>query len=386
MSTHTTIEPTWPVPSGRPTRHCPGRKPTGTIAAINGERAVDESFGALLRRHRLAASLTQEALAERAAVSATAIAALERGRRRAPRLSTLRLIARALDLSAGDLAELSRAASAEVDAGVSPPDNRSETSEQPSPDDPVPPPTRSGGEGGLPLPKVIVRRWRTGFVGRGKELAELDRAWEDRRPARPRGRGRRHRQDPTRHRVRRTPCSRWRHRRLGPMQRGGPGRLPALRRGRPTTRGHRGSAPDWPRPSAHAGELTRLVPEIATSLGPLPSPTRAESGTEQRLLFEAVSSLLAGFAPMLVVLDDLHWADEATIATAAIPRPRPGAERRRHRRHGPRRSTSTPTSPARLAELGRQADTARVRLGAFDDEVLDRSSSTSWAPRWRASW
>ena len=158
-----------------------GAKADGTIAAINGERAVDESFGALLRRHRLAASLTQEALAERAAVSATAIAALERGRRRAPRLSTLRLIARALDLSAGDLAELSRAASAEVDAGVSPPDNRSETSEQPSPDDPVPPPTRSGGEGGLPLPKVIVRRWRTGFVGRGKELAELDRAWEDRR-------------------------------------------------------------------------------------------------------------------------------------------------------------------------------------------------------------
>jgi len=38
------------------------------------------AFGALLRRHRLAASLTQEALAERAAVSATAIAALERGR------------------------------------------------------------------------------------------------------------------------------------------------------------------------------------------------------------------------------------------------------------------------------------------------------------------
>ncbi len=65
---------------------------------------MSEGFGALLRRHRLAASLTQEALAERAAVSATAIAALERGRRRAPRLSTLRQIARALDLGPEDLA------------------------------------------------------------------------------------------------------------------------------------------------------------------------------------------------------------------------------------------------------------------------------------------
>ena len=63
---------------------------------------MSESFGSMLRRHRLSHGLTQEALAERALLSATAIAALERGRNRAPRLSTLRQMARALDLTGAE--------------------------------------------------------------------------------------------------------------------------------------------------------------------------------------------------------------------------------------------------------------------------------------------
>ena len=47
--------------------------------------AEPETFGLLLRRYRLAASLSQEALGERACLSANAIAALERGRRAGPR-------------------------------------------------------------------------------------------------------------------------------------------------------------------------------------------------------------------------------------------------------------------------------------------------------------
>jgi transcriptional regulator with XRE-family HTH domain len=41
------------------------------------------SFGALLKRHRVAAGLSQESLAERARLSARAISAYERGLRRA---------------------------------------------------------------------------------------------------------------------------------------------------------------------------------------------------------------------------------------------------------------------------------------------------------------
>ncbi len=67
-------------------------------------------FGGLLRRHRREAGLSQEKLAELAGLSVDAIAALERGRRRAPRAHTLRLLADALRLGAADRAQLTAAA------------------------------------------------------------------------------------------------------------------------------------------------------------------------------------------------------------------------------------------------------------------------------------
>ncbi|MDP9441762.1 MAG: helix-turn-helix domain-containing protein, partial [Actinomycetota bacterium] len=61
-----------------------------------------EPFGALLKRHRLAAGLTQEALAERAGLSPKAVSDLERDPTRTPRLGTVGLLADALSL-AGEL-------------------------------------------------------------------------------------------------------------------------------------------------------------------------------------------------------------------------------------------------------------------------------------------
>jgi transcriptional regulator with XRE-family HTH domain len=69
-----------------------------------------ETFGLLLRRYRLAASLSQEALAERAGLSPSAIASLERGRRTTPRLETVSLLATALGLDEGDRTALLAAA------------------------------------------------------------------------------------------------------------------------------------------------------------------------------------------------------------------------------------------------------------------------------------
>jgi predicted ATPase/DNA-binding XRE family transcriptional regulator len=63
------------------------------------ERVAGARFGTLLREYRLAAGLTQEALAERAAMSPNGIGALERGDRRAPRFVTVKLLADALGLS-----------------------------------------------------------------------------------------------------------------------------------------------------------------------------------------------------------------------------------------------------------------------------------------------
>ena len=68
------------------------------------------SFGELLRRARVAAGLTQEALAERAGLSATAISALERGVRQTPQGETLRLLTDALALPDEERARLAAAA------------------------------------------------------------------------------------------------------------------------------------------------------------------------------------------------------------------------------------------------------------------------------------
>lgn len=72
-------------------------------------RAFD-TFGALLRRLRLAAGLTQEKLAERAQLSERAIRDLERDRGRTPRLQTVRLLAGALGLDDDEQARLLAAA------------------------------------------------------------------------------------------------------------------------------------------------------------------------------------------------------------------------------------------------------------------------------------
>src|SRR5262245_51102876 len=53
-------------------------------------------FGTLLKRYRVAAGLTQEALAAEAGLSRQGIADLERGARKAPRKETVHLLAEAL--------------------------------------------------------------------------------------------------------------------------------------------------------------------------------------------------------------------------------------------------------------------------------------------------
>jgi predicted ATPase len=67
-------------------------------------------FGDLLKQHRLAAGLTHEALAERAALSARAISDLERGVSLRPRRDTVDLLSQALQLAPADRAAFVAAA------------------------------------------------------------------------------------------------------------------------------------------------------------------------------------------------------------------------------------------------------------------------------------
>src|SRR5215212_4488676 len=71
-----------------------------------GAREGSGDFGGQLRRHREAAGLSQEELAERSALTAKAISALETGERQHPYPQTVRALADALSLSDADRSAL----------------------------------------------------------------------------------------------------------------------------------------------------------------------------------------------------------------------------------------------------------------------------------------
>jgi len=65
-----------------------------------------------------------------------------------------------------------------------------------------------------------------------------------------------------------------------------------------------------------AGELVRLVPEIASRVPGLPAPLTSDPESERLRLFDAVDgwlSALSAARPTLLVLDDLHWAAKPTL-------------------------------------------------------------------------
>jgi predicted ATPase/DNA-binding NarL/FixJ family response regulator/transcriptional regulator with XRE-family HTH domain len=91
-----------------------GTEPSGGLAASgHGGRHMSEqqaSFGQQLRQLRVRAGLSQEALAERAGLTAAAVASLERGVRRSPYPRTVGALARALELAAEEQALLADSA------------------------------------------------------------------------------------------------------------------------------------------------------------------------------------------------------------------------------------------------------------------------------------
>ncbi|MFZ2051343.1 MAG: AAA family ATPase [Solirubrobacteraceae bacterium] len=67
---------------------------------------------------------------------------------------------------------------------------------------------------------------------------------------------------------------------------------------------------------AGGGELTRLLPDLPAQVGGLPRPVKADADTERHRLHTAVADLLANVSrarPVLLVLEDGHWADATTL-------------------------------------------------------------------------
>jgi DNA-binding CsgD family transcriptional regulator len=118
--------------------------------------------------------------------------------------------------------------------------------------------------------------------------------------------------------------------------------------------------------AAAVPSLGRLLPELATDSGPVPPPG---DGFERVQLFDGVLSLLtrlSELAPLLLVIEDLHWADRSTrdllaflVRTLRGGRVALVASYRSdelHRRH--------PLRPL-LAELVRVPDLERIELAPF---------------------
>lgn len=66
----------------------------------------------------------------------------------------------------------------------------------------------------------------------------------------------------------------------------------------------------------YGSELARLVPALASRIPDLPPSRATDADSERYLLFEAVVGLLgaaSGDQPMVIVLDDVQWADKGSL-------------------------------------------------------------------------
>lgn len=118
--------------------------------------------------------------------------------------------------------------------------------------------------------------------------------------------------------------------------------------------------------------LLPLVPGLTDVLPDLAAPTRADPDTERYALFDAVVALLSvasASAPVVLILDDLHWAAKPTLLL--LRHLLRFGERARVQIIGTYRSTDLDRShplSAMLADLHRDGTANRLQLGGLDEE------------------
>ena len=136
------------------------------------------------------------------------------------------------------------------------------------------------------------------------------------------------------------------------------------------------------------GEVTRLLPDLTLRVGDLPAPVEADPDTERHRLHTAVTGLLTGVSrgrPLLLVLEDGHWADAPTLLllrhlarSAGDARVLVLATFRDTEADIPGVLTET------LADLRRSEDIVRLRLEGLSrddvDEFVRRAAGGSLGP------
>jgi DNA-binding SARP family transcriptional activator/tetratricopeptide (TPR) repeat protein len=124
---------------------------------------------------------------------------------------------------------------------------------------------------------------------------------------------------------------------------------------------------DWAHLSLGPGaeELARLIPEVASASPAESQATPADPETRRYMLFEAVSLLLAAAAargPVLLVVDDLHWADQGTLQLL------------RHLVRAPHEAALLIVGTYRPADVGRGHPLAALLADLRRDRLFERIS------------
>lgn len=118
--------------------------------------------------------------------------------------------------------------------------------------------------------------------------------------------------------------------------------------------------------------LLPLIPGLTDELPDLAAPARADADTERYALFDAVVALLgvaSKSAPVVLILDDLHWAAKPTLLL--LRHLLRFGERARVQIVGTYRSTDLDRShplAAMLADLHRDGSAHRLALGGLDED------------------
>jgi DNA-binding CsgD family transcriptional regulator len=122
------------------------------------------------------------------------------------------------------------------------------------------------------------------------------------------------------------------------------------------------------------GELTRLLPDLSARIGVLPPPARADPDTERHRLHMIVTDLLAGVSrrhPVLLVIEDGHWADAPTLLLLRHLARAPWTGRVLLFATFRDTEADVPESlSATLADLRRADDVVRLTVGGLTDEEV----------------
>jgi predicted ATPase len=129
---------------------------------------------------------------------------------------------------------------------------------------------------------------------------------------------------------------------------------------------------------ATGGELTRLIPDLGIRAGgdPFAAPAAADPDTERHRLHTAVAHLLTAISadrPLLLVLEDGHWADAPTLLLLShLARAAPDARLLLLATFRDAEADVPRALAEVLADLRRSDAVVRMRVAGFSaDEVAD---------------